>query len=133
VLVEVDEDSKLVWKPATVRSHLVAKNTYGMSFMVAIDGKDKPLERFTAREEGKEWRRLMPKRAEVIEVEVEIDGTVEWRRAAVTKRLFATGEFKAAICFPDGRPDSQFIEEFRLEAEDVEWRRAPPVVAVNAT
>lgn len=75
----------------------------------------------------------MPKRAEVIEVEVEIDGTVEWRRAAVTKRLFATGEFKAAICFPDGRPDSQFIEEFRLEAEDVEWRRAPPVVAVNAT
>ena len=49
---------------------------------------------------------------------------VEWRRASVTKRAAATGEFSVIVCFPDGTPDPDFHETFRLEAEGREWRRA---------
>lgn len=76
----------------------------------------------------------MPRRDEVIEVEVSDDGEVEWRCARVNRRLFATGEFSAVVCHPDGTPDEAFVETFRLDAEGGEWRRrhAPELSDVSA-
>ncbi len=58
-----------------------------------------------------------------ISVEVEEDGEVEWRHARVYKRLRTTSEFTAVICFPDGSPDWDFVETFRMDSEFREWRR----------
>ena len=65
----------------------------------------------------------MPKRGEYVSVEVEEDGEIEWRKALVTRRLFATGEFLVAVCYPDGTVDTLFVESYRLEEEGCEWRR----------
>jgi len=124
VQVEVnDPDGGVTWQRARVRSH---RHLYGQttSFTACVNGDEEFIERFNARDEGKEWRRLMPRKGDTLEVEVEDDGEVEWRRALVTKRAAATGEFSVIVCFPDGTPDPDFHETFRLEAEGREWRRA---------
>ena len=73
------------------------------------------------------WRRLMPRRRERIDVEVEEDGKLEWRQAIVTKRLppttFRRASFTCVVCFPDGTPDQDFIETYRLTSIGKEWRR----------
>ena len=111
------------WCTARVRSH---SPTHG-TFTVCGDGLDACDERLAWREEGKAWRRVMPRRGEAIEVEVEeVAGTIEWRRAHVVRRLFATGEFTTVVCFADGTPDTDFVETFRVDAEGGEWRRRAP-------
>ena len=42
---------------------------------------------------------------------------VEWRPAVVEKRLMKTSEFSAVVCYPDGTPDHEFVETFRLSTE----------------
>ena len=110
-----------MWRPAVVRTHV--KGASPKSFTACVDNDEEFIERFTSQDEGKEWRRMMPRRSEMVEVEVEDDGETEWRRAEVVKRLFASGEFTAMVSFPDGSPDYDFVETFRLESEGSEWRR----------
>ena len=73
------------------------------------------------------WRRLMPRRRERIDVEVKEDGKLEWRQAIVTKRLppttFRSASFTCVVCYPDGTPDEDFIETYRLTSIGKEWRR----------
>jgi len=126
LLLRTEHGGECQWRPARVRSH---SPTPG-AFSVCADGLDACEERLTWCDEGKVWRRVMPKRGEAIEVEVEeVAGTIEWRRAHVLRRLFATGEFTTIVCFADGTPDYEFVETFRVDAEGGEWRRlAPPAV-----
>ena len=130
IVVEVAlPDGRTQWKPAEVRSHVsppaAAPNGGGgkrkqpgggaasggsgsqprgsqppLSFVACVDGDEDFLETFTYRDEGREWRRVMPRRGEIIEVEVDDDGEVEWRRAEVVKRLFAAGTVSAPRADP---------------------------------
>ena len=123
VYVEVAaEEGKVVWQPAQVRAHRHLNGAV-VSFTACINKDEQFIERFSYRQEGKEWRRAMPCKFEHVEVEVEEDGKTEWRTAIVQKRFLATGEFTAAVCLPDGTPDHEFVETFQLSREGREWRR----------
>ena len=132
VLVQVDDaDGSERWVLATVQSHTRAsERSPCTSFVVKLPAnagasRMPRQERLTRATEGSSWRRMMPKRNERIEAEVDWgEGELEWAKARVLKRLFATGEFTAVICYPDGTEDDEFVETYKLDAEGVEWRRA---------
>jgi len=118
----VGDDEKIYWRPAEVRSYRHLSGAV-VSFAACINKYEQHIERFMSRQEGKKWRREMPRKLEAIEVEVEDEGQTEWRRALVQKRNVPLGEFTAVVCFPDGTPDEEFLETFRLSSEGCEWRR----------
>ena len=126
VLVQVDDaDGSERWVLATVQSHTRASERSPCTSFVAklpanAGASRMPRqERLTRATEGSSWRRMMPKRNERIEAEVDWgEGELEWAKARVLKRLFATGEFTAVICYPDGTEDDEFVETYKLDAEE---------------
>ena len=66
-----------------------------------------------------------PLKGAEIEVEVEDEHTPqgpEWRRAKVT-RVCPDLSIEATIVRPDGKLDTQFVEEYSRMEEGTEWRR----------
>ena len=98
-----------------------------LSFVACVDGDEDFLETFTYRDEGREWRRVMPRRGEIIEVEVDDDGEVEWRRAEVVKRLFAAGTVSAP------RADPATLTPLRLPRCAYPAALTPPLLPCTGT
>lgn len=71
---------------------------------------------------GTPGKQSVPRAGTLVEVEVEADGVIEWRKAHVLYSWANRGEFLACVCFPDGTPDEAFIEKYERAAEGKEWR-----------
>ena len=151
VMVEVaeEEESSVRWLPAEVRAWQTEATAAGehATFSACINGDEGFIEQYSRADEGVEWRRVMPEVGDAVEVEVEDDGEMEWRRAEVVEHKLVSNatttgaggdvddagaasagaasesEFVVVVCFPDGTPDVDFVETFRLDSEGGEWRR----------
>ena len=120
---------------ALVRSHLAARRGTGLrAFSAHVWAREAGgVETYASSDEGVAWRRLWPKRGEVVEVEAGDGGS--WRRARVGRRLFASSEFDAQMLPADGDGEegaaaaAELDGRYRLKEEGVEWRRPPPSTA----
>ena len=114
------------------------------AFMAYAYGAANPRgdERYRRRDEEVTWRRLWPKRGELIEVDAGGGNGAAWTRATVARRLFASGEFDAGASVTassseplhpraegmgdghgDGVGSGLGHGRYRLIEEGVDWRR----------